>query len=244
MAAVKQKSNLLSNLLGLDENPGQGMAQPLQGQATKEVERPQSGWGATLQSLKLSDALQGINVTPNFLFLLLFLGFAGWLWVVYWIRHNEPLANSVLGTHTAQSTTTHADRSMLAGIKKTLPVRTSNNMGDYYVPIPHQGGIAASGDYGHGGAGAYAYPPHTALPAHSPAHPQAVVPQQHAMMPTPSMPVPQPMPMPAPPQPTPLSYNYNPYAAPQQPYYQPHGTAYMVPVQQPQGTRLKTVVHR
>jgi hypothetical protein len=170
MAAVKQKSNLLSNLLGLDENPGQGMAQPLQGQATKEVERPQSGWGATLQSLKLSDALQGINVTPNFLFLLLFLGFAGWLWVVYWIRHNEPLANSVLGTHTAQSTTTHADRSMLAGIKKTLPVRTSNNMGDYYVPIPHQGGIAASGDYGHGGAGAYAYPPHTALPAHSPAH--------------------------------------------------------------------------
>src|SRR5438094_10345057 len=42
-------------------------------------------WSSALQGVKLQDMLQGINVTPNTLFLLLFLSMGAWLWVVYFV---------------------------------------------------------------------------------------------------------------------------------------------------------------
>jgi hypothetical protein len=130
--------NFLANLLGLDHNShnhgshgqhgggGEGQVHHLPSQS--------AGWNSALQAVKLTDALQGINVTPNFLFLLLFAGFTTWLGVVYWIRHHEPLANSVLGTHTAHSATAAADRRIIDGTKNACSFRTTTHSGEIYLP--------------------------------------------------------------------------------------------------------------
>ena len=55
-----------------------------------------AAWNPGIKGVKFSDMLQGINITPNFMLAMLFLAFTGWLFVIYWIRHNEPLANQVL----------------------------------------------------------------------------------------------------------------------------------------------------
>ena len=116
LGAIRHK--LLAHLLGLDEK------KPAQ---TK-------GWTPSLKGLKLSDAFAGITFTQNFMWMVLFFGFFGWLFVIYWVRHNEPLANQVLGKPHDHAPTAAADRALVAGIKKVLPVRTSNKTGDFYVP--------------------------------------------------------------------------------------------------------------
>ncbi len=97
-----------------------------------------AAWNSSFRSVKLSDMLQGINITPNFMLAMLFLGFTSWLFVVYWIRHNEPLANQVLGTPTAGAPTSHADRRIVAGAKFALPIR--NHGADFYTPCKKQRG--------------------------------------------------------------------------------------------------------
>lgn len=91
-------------------------------------------WSSALRSMKLSDALQGIYITPNMLFLFLGLGFALWLYVVYWVRHHEPLANQVLGTSLGRSVAARADRQIVNGVKNAFPVRTGPTTGMIYVP--------------------------------------------------------------------------------------------------------------
>lgn len=93
---------------------------------------PTSTW-AILRKAKFSDLLQGINVTPNILFLFLFLGFIAWLGIIYWIRHNEPLANQVLGSHRGLGGH-HADRHLVEGIKKSYPIQTPGITGEIFVP--------------------------------------------------------------------------------------------------------------
>jgi hypothetical protein len=173
--------------------------------------------------------LQGINVTPNFLFILLFAGFIGWLFVIYWVRHHEPLANSVLGTSVASSPTAAADRRLIAGTKIAFPTRTCAEMGDIYVPTP-QAPAAAN-------AAAAA-----TLPANTSSFGTA--------MSLPPAPVPIPAPAPDP-QPTPLSFAAAPattgtglYPAP---VYAPPaavGSAFLVPEPQPAGARVKMIVNR
>lgn len=127
------KHNFISHLLGLDKEAHMhehGGHEQGQGQPPSQS----SIWTSALQGIKLTDALRGIQVTPNFLWLMLFLGFFGWLFVVYWIRHHEPLANQVLGTGTAHSSTGHDDRRMIAGIREAYPLRTAGNTGTVYVP--------------------------------------------------------------------------------------------------------------
>lgn len=209
--------NFLSSLLGVDQDLQPPQAVSSASSLPKRKNMQPSGWSGALSSMKLSDAVSGINITPNFLFLLLFVGLTLWLYVVYWIRHNEPLANSVIGTGAAVSATAAADRRIVAGIKKTFPVRTSADSGDIYVPTPHGPSWAA---------------------------------------PMPPAPVP---PMPAPsPAPTPLgSTQY--YSQPSSyghvlpapvPYYSAFGQpdqshhAYMVPVHEASGTRVKMIVNR
>jgi hypothetical protein len=217
-------NNLVSQLLGLNQEQGAngsfgGGAGQITGTANKK-----SGFNAAARKLKLSDAFHGINVTPNFLFLCLFMGFVGWIWVVYFIRHHEPLANSVLGTGAAHSATTDADRRLMASVKRTIPCRTAPQGDGFYVPIPQaDGSIASSGDYGYNaGSAAYAFP-------------------AASNMPLPAPPLPEP-PSPTPPAPTPLTYS--PYAAPQQPFVQSQRDAYLMPVPQASGTRLRMIVNR
>jgi hypothetical protein len=128
---------LIAHLLGTDqqEYSTSGSYEGRQGFRSANAAPSRSvGWNTAMRALNVSNALQGINLTTNFLFLLLFLGFTAWLGVVYWVRHNEPLANSVLGTGAAYSATGRDDRKLLAGIKKTMPVVTSPSTGEIYVP--------------------------------------------------------------------------------------------------------------
>jgi hypothetical protein len=130
--------NFLTHLLGLDHDAhGHGGGEHgAHGEMAQHMPSHSAGWNSALQSVKLSDALQGINVTPNFLFILMFFGFICWLFVIYWVRHHEPLANGVLGTAAAHSATEAADRRILAGTKYAFPNRTCEAMGDIYVPMP------------------------------------------------------------------------------------------------------------
>lgn len=91
-------------------------------------------WNPGVKGVKLSDMMQGINVTPNFMLAMLFIGMTAWLFVIYWIRHNEPLANQVLGSPTAGAPTASADRHIVAGARNALPIRTSQTSGTFYTP--------------------------------------------------------------------------------------------------------------
>lgn len=114
--------------------------------------RQSVSWTSALRSVKVKHAFQGINITPNMLLFFMFAGFTAWLGVVYWVRHNEPLANQVLGTGAAYSATGHADRHIVAGVRHAMPLKTSPTTGMIYVPntppLPegpaHQFGIPAS----------------------------------------------------------------------------------------------------
>ncbi len=112
------RHKLLSHLLGLDE---------------EKQDKPKR-WKPSLQGLKLSDALSGITFSQNFMWFVLFAGFFLWLFVIYWVRHHEPLANQVIGEPKDHAPTAGADRELVAGIKRVLPVRTSDKTGDFFVP--------------------------------------------------------------------------------------------------------------
>jgi hypothetical protein len=175
--------NFLSHLLGLDHD-AHGHAGGLHGGDGASATPSQStGWNSALQSVKISDALQGINVTPGFLFILLFLGFICWLYVIYWVRHHEPLANSVLGVGAPMTRMSQVDRQLLNGTKYAFPQHTTNETGDIYVP-----GV-----------------PESPVPSLSLSLDKAGSVQAAPLMPMPAPPIP-PQPAP-PPQPTPLSGN-------------------------------------
>ncbi len=145
--------NILSHLLGLDHDchdsghadGGHGD----HGDHAKEGQAPQQTviWNSALQSMKLSNLFQGIHISPNVLFFLMFSAFFGWLFVLYWIRHNEPFANQVLGSN-AYSPTAAADRRLVAGVRSAMPFKT----------VPTSG---------------YIYTPNTAVPGH---HPETFIP--------------------------------------------------------------------
>lgn len=92
-----------------------------------------ASWTSALSGIKLSEALKGISVTPNMMLLFMFLSFTAWLGVVYWVRHNEPFVNQVVGTH-VHAPTGHADRHLVNGVRHALPIRTTPQSGMIYVP--------------------------------------------------------------------------------------------------------------
>ena len=129
--ANKKGNKFIAHLLGLDhEHPSAAAGSPEKGAAVKD--------------LKLSDAFSGIKITPNFMFFLLFLGFFLWLFVIYWVRHHEPLANQVLGTPKAHPHKSALDRQLVAGIKGAFPVQTSSTTGEIYVPGAEHNAPASS----------------------------------------------------------------------------------------------------
>lgn len=81
-------------------------------------------YNAGLKGIKFSDLFKGINFTPNFSIAMFFLGYALWLFVLYFIRHNEPFANQVLGTPNAGAPTVHQDRHIVNGVSNALPIKS------------------------------------------------------------------------------------------------------------------------
>ncbi|HEY9789385.1 MAG TPA: hypothetical protein V6D22_03230 [Candidatus Obscuribacterales bacterium] len=211
--------NFLSHLLGLDHDAHvHGGGHGDMGGAPSQS----AGWNSALQSVKLSDALEGIRVTPNMLFICMFCCFIAWLGVIYWVRHHEPLANSVLGTAAAHCATSAADRQILAGTKYAFPTRTCEEMGDIYVPSPAPA-LAGSAE---------AHPDHSRL--------------AFSAVPLPAPPAPAP-PFPEP-KPVPLAGNT---AFSQPGSYMPvfsqqrvQSNAFFVPEPESAGTRLKMIVNR
>ncbi len=97
--SAQNQHGFLAHLLGLDHDGG-GHAHSghsVHGNATGHVSQT-AIWSSALQSLKMSDFTHGLNFTPAMGMFFLFAGFVSWLFILYGIRHNEPLANSILGT--------------------------------------------------------------------------------------------------------------------------------------------------
>lgn len=125
----------VAQFLGL-EGEGDGVEHGGHGESPSQT----AVWNNAVNGLSLKKLFEGIVITPNFLLLMMFLGFTGWLGVIYWVRHNEPFANHVLGSHKAYAPTAHQDRYIVEGIKEALPIKTSANTGYIFQPgnmMPH-----------------------------------------------------------------------------------------------------------
>ncbi len=116
--AKKNGNKFMSHLLGLDHEEQNSKVAPQN----------------VFKGIKISDLFQGIKITPNFLFLCLFMGLFFWLFVIYWVRHHEPLANQVLGTPKVDPQRAAIDMKLVAGVKQAFPVQTSSTTGEIYVP--------------------------------------------------------------------------------------------------------------
>ena len=138
-------------------------------------------WNGAFRGVKFSDIIQGINVTPNFMLAMLFIGFTAWLFVVYWIRHNEPFANQVLGTPNSGAPTANADRILVEGAKNALPIRTSAKTGSFYTPdkkwrqsAEAGAAIGAPAAFGAPNGSAYGAPPVIQSPNAIPSHARVI----------------------------------------------------------------------
>lgn len=206
------RNKLLAHLLALDE---------------EKAGKPKK-WTPSLKGLKLTDAFAGITLTQNFMWLVLFVGFFGWLFVIYWVRHNEPLANQVLGKPN-HSPKANEDRALVAGIKKVLPVRTSHKTGDFYVPYNDSFGTNSSGQT------VFSAPPpstgalDTSASPYGPVH-QPYNPSQHPWVSAPA------------PSSAQTYYCVQPQTLP--PQTLPGTGNYMVGVQTHSGTKVKTIVNQ
>lgn len=84
--------------------------------------------------IKVSELASGIKITPNFMLAMLFLAFTAWLFVVYWIRRHEPLANSVLGQPRAIAPTAKQDLVLMNNARNAMPIKTGPNYNGFYTP--------------------------------------------------------------------------------------------------------------
>jgi|GEM_PF-611771 len=137
--------SLIAQILGLDQSDHAHLAHH-GGEGGEGLAPSQSAsWNSALQGLKLENLMAGINITPNFLLLMLFASFVGWLGVVYWIRHHEPFANQVLGSSAAYAPTAADDRRLIGHAREAMPFKTVARSGMVYCPNPGQNNPPANG---------------------------------------------------------------------------------------------------
>lgn len=239
-----EKHNFISHLLGLDGEAHEGGGEGAAEAGGQEGQNPSQTaiWNNVVHSM--GSIFKGVRITGNFLFLCLFIGFFSWLFVLYWIRHHEPLANQVLGTGAAQSATAHADRRIIRGAREAMPLKTSDNFGQFYVPNSPPAGAAPMPLYGQpayiaeSGAAApsqFGSPyvaPVGGAPGPAPAHPAFGNPVQPST---------QPMAAPVALHGQ-VAQPYSGYAAPTG-YAQPR-SAYYMPVHSGDGMRVKMMVNK
>lgn len=127
-AGVVPTENFWSHMFSFDsatsagQRHEQGNADPL------ALSRTGVAFGA-LKSLKLSHFFEGLTVTPNFKFFLLFVSLVGWLFVVDFVRKNDhqaprfnPKAQADFGAAKA-----NADHSIDEAVKGAYPVQISQS---------------------------------------------------------------------------------------------------------------------
>lgn len=135
--------SFLSHLLGLDHDAhhhgghhdgghgGEGVQNAGQNPSQTPI------WTSALQGMKLSHALEGVNISLNAWFFIFYMICIFWLFLVYWIRHHEPLANAVLGRGAAKYETAAQDRRIIDNCRDATPIRTSQSQA-YYAPMPKE----------------------------------------------------------------------------------------------------------
>lgn len=110
---------------------GQGRS-PIQSSPYNPKKQKQKN-GAPAPNFKFTDIFSGWKMTVNGITALFFIGYALWLVVLYFIRHNEPLANQVIGTPNAGAPTSDYDRILVGGAKYALPIQATGAHG-FYTP--------------------------------------------------------------------------------------------------------------
>jgi hypothetical protein len=120
------QTGFLAHLLGLDHDGGaaaHGIQSP--GHVSQGAI-----WSSALQSVKFSDFTHGLEFTPAMGMACLYAGFIISLFVLYGIRHNEPLANAILGTAPAsqgpEAYTNTADRRLVNGMRAAQGIRIAS----------------------------------------------------------------------------------------------------------------------
>jgi len=93
--------------------------------------------GSDIENINWSTLFSGLKVNTGVRFIIVFAAFSCWLYVIYWIRHHEPLSNQVIGVSVPQSSTLAADRSIIARVSKVFPFQTPALVsGSFYTPTP------------------------------------------------------------------------------------------------------------
>ena len=126
---------VLSRLLGLDREVHLAPAKKAGTEEHHGFHMPI--WVSSLQHAKLSHLFEGMHITANMGFGLLFAFLICWLFLLYFIRHHEPFAGSVLGHSAAQSSRIAVDRQVINGSHIAMPYPTRAD-DTFFVPSPGQ----------------------------------------------------------------------------------------------------------
>jgi hypothetical protein len=122
--SAQNQHGFLAHLLGLDHDGGSA-AQGMHGNAGHVSQG--AIWSSALQSVKFSDFTQGLQFTPAMGMACLYAGFIGSLFVLYAIRHNEPMANAILGIAPASqgpsAYTNYTDRRVVNRMRGAQSIR-------------------------------------------------------------------------------------------------------------------------
>ncbi len=86
-----------------------------------------------LPGIRLGLLLEGITLSPGFLFFVLFSGLIGYLFFIHWLSRHDPLAARVMQSH-GQSMVNPLDSSIVKGTLDAYPIKTNPNGSYVYVP--------------------------------------------------------------------------------------------------------------
>ena len=133
--SAQNHHGFLAHLLGLDHDGADHGASHNMNHGAQPTHASQTAiWTSALQSMKLSDFTSGLSFTPAMGMLCLYAGFIGWLVLLYAIRHNEPLANQILGTTPASqgpwAYCSNADRHIVDATR-AMPIPTDTLRQDH-----------------------------------------------------------------------------------------------------------------
>jgi len=117
------------HLLGMDEH--------FQEESPVKHGRPSrfSIWVGTLKHMKLSQLLEGIQLSVNFQFFLLFVGFTIWLFVIYTIRQQESLEAQVFDNYMGRraSPSKMIDQQLVSHMRGAIPLQTTRNASSLFL---------------------------------------------------------------------------------------------------------------
>ncbi len=121
--SAQNQHGFLAHLLGLDHDGGSAAGMHANAGHVSQG----AIWSSALQSVKFSDFTQGLRFTPAMGMACLYAGFIASLFVLYAIRHNEPMANAILGTAPASqgpsAYTNYTDRRVINRMRGSQSIR-------------------------------------------------------------------------------------------------------------------------